>query len=45
MRRREVVRRRSLNSNVKMIFEDRSDAIEIDVSRIHEDDVVVHSKL
>ena len=45
MRRREVVRRRSLNSNVKMIFEERSDAIEIDVSRIHEDDVDIHSKL
>ena len=39
MRRQEVVRIRSLNSNVKMIFEERSDAIEIDVSRIHEDDV------
>jgi hypothetical protein len=45
MRRQEVVRIRSLNSNVKMIFEERSDAIEIDVSRIHEDDVDIHSKL
>ena len=45
IRRQEVVRIRSLNSNVKMIFEERSDAIEIDVSRIHEDDVDIHSKL
>ena len=45
MRRQDVVRRRDLNSKVKMIFEERSDAIEIDVSRIHEDDVDIHSKL
>ena len=45
MRRQDVVRRRDLNSKVKMIFEEKSDAIEIDVSRIHEDDVDIHSKL
>ena len=43
--RQEVVRRRSLNSNVKMIFEERSDAIEIDVPNIMTTNVVVHSKL
>ena len=45
MRRQEVVRIRSLNSNVEMIFEERSDAIEIDVSRIHEDDVAVDNNV
>ena len=45
IRRQEVVRRRSLNSNVKMIFEERSDAIEIDVPNIMTTNVVVHSKL
>ena len=45
MRRREVVRRRSLNSNVKMIFEEKSDAIEIDVPNIMTTNVVVQSKL
>ena len=45
MRRQEVVRIRSLNSNVKMIFEERSDAIEIDVPNIMTTNVVVHSKL
>ena len=37
MRRQDVVRRRDLNSKVKMIFEERSDAIKIDVSRIRDE--------
>ena len=38
MRRQDVVRRRDLNSKVKMIFEEKSDAIEIDVSRIRDEE-------
>ena len=45
MRRQDVVRRRDLNSKVKMIFEEKSDAIEIDVPNIMTTNVVVHSKL
>ena len=40
MRRQDVVRRRDLNSKVKMIFEERSDAIKIDVSRIRDEEVI-----
>ena len=42
MRRQDVVRRRSLNSKVKMIFEEKSDAIEIDVSRIRDEEYTVN---
>ena len=45
MRRQDVVRRKDLNSKVKMIFEEKSDAIEIDVPNIMTTNVVVHSKL
>ena len=38
MRRQDVVRRRDLNSKVKMIFEEKSDAIKIDVSRIRDEE-------